>query len=150
MSDGVSPASKFNALDNLGVAPANSRAVKWRSPWAQCGVEPTLVLTNRCRLLLCLKSSLGMTRRVSTTAPRVSTGTSHSTAGHVGHTAPNSLKTAGGTKGIDTRLVLVSMVPHIRHADVQSLCNEGKEHDSCDIRCNEGYEVTTNTIRQGS
>ena len=38
-------------------------------------------------------------------------------------------------------------VPHIQHAEVQSLCNEGQEHDGCDIHCSKGYEVATNTLK---
>ena len=37
--------------------------------------------------------------------------------------------------------------PHIRHAEVQSLCNEDQEHDGCDIHCSEGYEVATHTLK---
>ena len=38
-------------------------------------------------------------------------------------------------------------VPHIQHAVVQSLCNEGQEHVGCDIQCSKGYVVATNTLK---
>lgn len=38
-------------------------------------------------------------------------------------------------------------VPHIQHAEVQSLCNEGRENEGCDIKCDEGYELVDNTLK---
>ena len=76
------------ALSFTAPAPANRRAVKCRSPWALItfatprvllprrirlgDVETTLVPTSGCRLVLCLKISLAVTRMARTIAPSVS------------------------------------------------------------------------------
>ena len=38
-------------------------------------------------------------------------------------------------------------VLHIQPAEVQSMCNEGRENDGCDIRCQDGYELGNNTLK---
>ena len=35
--------------------------------------------------------------------------------------------------------------PHVAHAKVQSLCQEGTDNSECDIKCIEGYTIASNT-----